>query len=335
VLRCALTIDDAPGPPGDVSSTLMDGMRRALERHGVKRCVAFVIGERVAGHEAELERWLAAGYELGNHSHEHAAATHLPARAVAHSFERCHAELERLGAFANRRERYARLPFGDRGKSPAERDAIRRSILSLGYTLADVSINLHDFVYAPLLESALADNRHADAAEVERRFANQARDGLRRSEQVTTLQSARGAISVPRDFAHVIALHFVPGTERFLERLLSAWSAHVGWVSLADAVHHLRALRRRRRAQWRDRGCAARRALAGARYGARAHAARREGGPAAPSRRPQRAALASLDALRLRCANDAQSNDSAARGADRDPVGQPDGPQRHRSEHPR
>jgi peptidoglycan/xylan/chitin deacetylase (PgdA/CDA1 family) len=216
----------------------MDGMRRTLERHGVKRCVAFVIGERVAGHEAELERWLAAGYELGNHSHEHAAATHLPARAVAHSFERCHAELERLGAFAAGRERYARLPFGDRGKSPAERDAIRRSVLSLGYTLADVSINLNDFIYAPLLESALGDARHVDAAEIERRFAIQARAALQRGQQITTLQTARGAIAVPADFAHVIALHFMPGTDRFLERMLSAWSAHVGWVSLADAVHH-------------------------------------------------------------------------------------------------
>lgn len=216
----------------------MDAMRRTLERHDVKRCVAFVIGERVAGHEAELERWLTAGYELGNHSHEHAAATHLPARAVAGSFERCHAELERLGAFAGGRPRYARLPFGDRGKSPAERDAIRRSILSLGYTLADVSINLNDFIYAPLLEAALADARHADAAEVEHRFAVQARAALQRSQQITTLQTARGAVSVPGDFAHVIALHFMPGSERFLERMLSAWSAHVGWVSLADAVHH-------------------------------------------------------------------------------------------------
>jgi peptidoglycan/xylan/chitin deacetylase (PgdA/CDA1 family) len=238
VLRCALTIDDAPSPSGDAGSALMDAMRRTLECHGVKRCVAFVIGERVPGHEAELERWLAAGYELGNHSHEHAAATHLPERAVGRSFERCHAELERLGAFTDGRARYARLPFGDRGKTPADRDAIRRSILSLGYTLADVSINLNDFIYAPLLESALADACHADAAEVERRFAAQARAAILRSRQVTTLQTARGAVSVPGDFAHVIALHFVPGTERFLERMLSAWSAHVGWISLAEAVHH-------------------------------------------------------------------------------------------------
>lgn len=238
MLRCALTIDDAPGPGGDASSGRMDAMRRTLERHGVKHCVAFVIGERVPGHEAELERWLAAGYELGNHSHEHAAATGSPASDVARSFERCHAVLERLGAFADGRARYARLPFGDRGKAPDERDAIRRSILSLGYTLADVSINLNDFIYAPLLASALAEARHADAAEVERRFAAQARAALLRSEQVRTLHTARGATSVPGDFSHVIALHFMPGTERFLERMLSAWSPHAGWIPLAGAVHH-------------------------------------------------------------------------------------------------
>lgn len=216
----------------------MDAMRRTLERHGVTRCVAFVIGEHVAGHEAELERWLGAGYELGNHSHEHAAASGLTALEVARSFERCNDALDRLGAFADGRARYARLPFGDRGKTPVERDTIRRSILDLGYTLADVSINLNDFIYAPLLESALAGARHADAAEIERRFAGQARAALLRSEQITTLQTVHGAIRVPGDFAHVIALHFLPGSARFLERMLSAWSAHVSWVSLADAAHH-------------------------------------------------------------------------------------------------
>ena len=237
MLRCALTIDDAPGPDGDASSALMDAMRRTLERHGVTHCVAFVIGERV-GQEAELERWLAAGYELANHSHEHAAASDVSAHEVLRSFERCDAVLERLGAFTQGRARYARLPFGDRGRDPAERATIRRGLLDLGYQLADVSIGVSDFIYAPRAEAALAEARYADAAEVERRFAAQAHAELLRSEQVTRVQTSDGMVPVPHDFPHVIALHFMPGTTRFFDRMLSAWSAHVRWVSLAEAIDH-------------------------------------------------------------------------------------------------
>lgn len=217
----------------------MDAMRRALERHGVKNCVAFVIGERAAGHEAELERWLAAGYELGNHTHEHAAASSLPAGEVVRSFERCDAVLQQLGAFANGRARYARFPFGDRGKAPPERVAIRRGVLDLGYTLADVSLSLSDYLYDPPLRAALRDGRNADAAEVERRFAAQAQAELLRGQRSLRLHAAHGAVlAVPSDFIHVTALHFTPAGARFFERLLSAWAAQASWLPLADAVQH-------------------------------------------------------------------------------------------------
>jgi peptidoglycan/xylan/chitin deacetylase (PgdA/CDA1 family) len=239
VLRCALTIDDAPAPEGYASGELMDAMRRTLERHGVKHCVAFVIGERAAGHEAELERWLAAGYELGNHTHEHAAASSLPAREVVRSFERCDAVLQRLGAFAGGRARYARFPFGDRGNDPPERVAIRRGVLDLGYTLADVSLSLSDYLYDAPLQAALREGRTADAAEIERRFAAQAHAELRRGQHTVQLRAAHGvALAVPSDFIHVTAMHFTPGGARFFERLLSAWAGQASWLPLADAAQH-------------------------------------------------------------------------------------------------
>lgn len=217
----------------------MDAMRRALERHGVKHCVAFVIGERAAGHEAELERWLAAGYELGNHTYEHAAASSLPALEVVRSFERCDAVLERLGAFAHGRARYARFPFGDRGQDPPARVVIRRGVLDLGFSLADVSLSLGDFLYAPPLEAALREGRTADAAEIERRFAAQAHAELLRGQRTARLHAAHGvSLAVPSDFIHITALHFTPGGARFFERLLSAWAAQASWQPLAAAAAH-------------------------------------------------------------------------------------------------
>src|SRR5262245_24482188 len=77
-LSVALTLDDAPsivehGVASDPSH--MDAIRETLVAHGVRDCVAFVVGTTARGHEASLERWLDAGYELGNHTFDHRRAS--------------------------------------------------------------------------------------------------------------------------------------------------------------------------------------------------------------------------------------------------------------------
>lgn len=214
----------------------MDAMRRTLQRYDIAQCVAFVVSERALGHEAELERWLADGYQLGNHSHEHPHASQLPARDFLRSVERCDALLRRLGAFDQGRPRYFRYPFGDRGRAPTERAAIRRGLIELGYTLADVSISSYDYRYDWPIQAALAAGEHTRVVEIERRFAAQAHAALQRSERLDVLHTARGPVPIGPDLPHVLALHFTGATTRFLERLLSASTAQVTWIALAEAT---------------------------------------------------------------------------------------------------
>jgi peptidoglycan/xylan/chitin deacetylase (PgdA/CDA1 family) len=234
VLRCALTIDDAPGPVGPAAGAAL--IRRTLQRYDIEHCVAFVVGERALGHEAELDRWLSAGYQLGNHSYEHPHASALPARDFLRSVERCDALLHKLGAFDKGRPRYFRYPFGDRGVAPSERAAIRRGLLDLGYTLADVSISSYDYRYDWPLQAALAAGKHARVAEIERRFAAQAHAALQRAEQLSVLRTARGPVPIDEAQPHVIALHFTGATTRFLDRLLSASATQVAWIALPEVT---------------------------------------------------------------------------------------------------
>lgn len=239
MLRCALTIDDAPGPGGAAGGVLlMDAMRRTLERYRIAHCVAFVIGERVRGHEAELERWLASGFLLGNHSHEHPHASQLPARDFLRSVERCDALLHKLGAFRQPGPRYFRYPFGDRGAGPSERAAIRRGLIELGYTLADVSLSSYDYRYDRPMQAALAAKAYTRVAAIERRFAAQARATFARGQRITTLRTAQGAVRLEGELPHILALHFTGATTLFVDRMLSSTAAQVCWIGLDEAVRH-------------------------------------------------------------------------------------------------
>lgn len=122
----------------------MDAIRETLKSHGVDRCVAFVVARTALGHEAVLERWLAAGYELGNHTFDHPRARQCEAPQVMHSIKRCHELLERLGAFHNGRTAWFRFPFLSRGRDRASRNTIQMECEAMGYRIAHASVDFYD-----------------------------------------------------------------------------------------------------------------------------------------------------------------------------------------------
>jgi peptidoglycan/xylan/chitin deacetylase (PgdA/CDA1 family) len=230
-LEVALTIDDAPSiaaeGPIAFDAARMDAVREALVAAGVKRCVAFVIGRHARGHERSLERWLAQGYELGNHSEDHARASSGELARFVASVEQCDALLRGVGAFDQGRARYFRFPFGDRGAQPAAREARLRACADLGYTIADVSIDLFDWCYeAPL---ATAANDPGRARRIEARHVASAAATLQRAGRLARRRFTGGA-------GHIAALHFGLVSARALPALLAQLAADVRWGGLEDAV---------------------------------------------------------------------------------------------------
>lgn len=229
----ALTIDDAPSIAAAAGAVAfdparLDAVREQLQHAGIAHCVAFVIGAHARGSEARLERWLQAGYELGNHSDDHARASDVDRADFTASLVRCDALLRSVGAFEAGRARYFRFPFGDRGRTPAARRDLVAACTDLGYVIADVSIDLYDHCYEAPLAAALA-GQPAHTRAIEARYLTTAERSMRRAARLGRRRFGAGHV-------HVATCHFGLVTERTLLRLLARLRARVRWSPLAQAV---------------------------------------------------------------------------------------------------
>ena len=77
----ALTYDDGPNPP--YTERLLD----VLAKHNVK-ATFFMIGNRIAKHPETVDRVIAEGHQIGNHSYSHPVLGFLPPFYVQRQIER-------------------------------------------------------------------------------------------------------------------------------------------------------------------------------------------------------------------------------------------------------
>lgn len=78
----ALTFDDGPYAP--VGNQIMD----CLAQYGGK-ATFFVVGNRVASYQAEVQRMVAEGHEVGNHTYEHKYLTQLSPAQIQSQINLC------------------------------------------------------------------------------------------------------------------------------------------------------------------------------------------------------------------------------------------------------
>ncbi len=78
----ALTFDDGPYAP--VGNQIMD----CLALYGGK-ATFFVVGSRVSAYQAELQRMVAEGHEIGNHTYDHKYITKLSGEQIQSQVNRC------------------------------------------------------------------------------------------------------------------------------------------------------------------------------------------------------------------------------------------------------
>ena len=109
----ALTFDDGPAPGNDSE------ILRLLARHGAV-ATFFVIGSAIGAHFELLERMVAAGCEIGNHSWSHAVLPGLPPGVQRGEVRATNEVLAGIGI----RPRWFRPPYGRTG---AETEAIARA----------------------------------------------------------------------------------------------------------------------------------------------------------------------------------------------------------------
>lgn len=95
-----------------------------------------------------LRRWVAAGFELGNHTYSHPSLNRLPLEAFEADVLRGESVTRPLLQSAGKPLRWFRHPFLHLGMTPAVRTAFQNFLASHGYTVAPVTVNNSEWVFA-------------------------------------------------------------------------------------------------------------------------------------------------------------------------------------------
>jgi peptidoglycan/xylan/chitin deacetylase (PgdA/CDA1 family) len=177
--RMAVTFDDLPGPPAGLLSNTVSGLRgntskllSTFAKHRIP-VVGFVNEEKlvvpgegpedVAARTAILKMWVDAGLELGNHTFSHPSLNRTALDEFEADLIRGEPATRRLLALQGRKLRYFRHPFLQVGLELDKRRAFEAFLAERGYTVAPVTIDNDDYVYAALYAAALRRGDRAGA----------------------------------------------------------------------------------------------------------------------------------------------------------------------------
>ncbi len=167
----AVTIDDLPAPVAGVPDNspaalraLTERLLASLARHAVPAVgfvnegKLFLEGEPASAAAARrevLRLWLDAGLELGNHTYSHRSLNRLPLEEFETDVLRGEATIRRLLRERGRDLRFFRHPYLQVGLELEKRRAFEAFLREHAYTVAPVTIDNDDYVFAAVYADAL------------------------------------------------------------------------------------------------------------------------------------------------------------------------------------
>jgi len=212
----AVTFDDLPATPaGAVASDVesLEALTRrlltAVREHRipavgfVNERQLFVAGERPADADRRtglLRMWLDAGLEIGNHTYSHPDLNTVPLERFQADVLRGEAVTRPLMAAAGQRLRYFRHPFLHVGAALESRRAFEAFLATHGYTVAPVTMDNDEFVYAAAYADALRAGDSAAAAGI-------AEDYVRYMVEVFSFFEEVSRRTIGREIPQVLLLH--------------------------------------------------------------------------------------------------------------------------------
>lgn len=227
--RVAITFDDLPwnGPGYSHAEIeeLTDSLLATLALRDVP-AVGFVTCRGVRDGAPILRRWLAAGLELGNHSHSHRDLNATSLDEWLGDAQRCDAILRDVTGGPVRWFRYPMLHQGD---VPAVRDSAARALAGWGYANAHVTIDNSEWLLARAYDIAMRDGDEAEAAAVAEAYVAHLLDAARHFRAVARAKFGR-------EVDHVLLLHANALAARHLDRLLDALAADGFEIASLDEV---------------------------------------------------------------------------------------------------
>ena len=228
-IRIAVTIDDLPWvgkPTADGRSAGTDRMVAALKAHGVPALGLVTCGNR-GGSNDLLQRWLDAGFELGNHSWSHHDLQKTDPDVWLDDVRRCDAALRELTGAA---PRWFRYPYLHVGPDLETRDRVEAALTGeLGYRIARVSVDNHEWKLAQLYGAAVEAGDAGLQAELAEAYVAHMVSAVRNFRQL-----AKDKLG--RDVAHTLLLHSNALAADHLDAVLTALEAEGAvWISTEEA----------------------------------------------------------------------------------------------------
>jgi uncharacterized protein (TIGR02246 family) len=218
-----LTVDDLPVAAGALHADpaerkrITEGLLAALAKHHVS-AVGFVIWGNVAGtaDEALLDRWLAAGHELGNHTRGHLDLARTAAEPFIADAEAGRASLQAFLDRSGSAVRFFRFPFLREGDSEAKLETMRAYLERSHQRSVPVTIDDQDWSFE---QPWVAARRAGDTAALQR-IADEYQITLRGE---VLAQTAAGDELLARVAPQVLLLHAN-------EVGAAQWDALLGWL---------------------------------------------------------------------------------------------------------
>jgi peptidoglycan/xylan/chitin deacetylase (PgdA/CDA1 family) len=242
----AVTFDDLPGPPAALVSNdvpaLRDMTRKLLAafRESAVPVVGFVNEGKLvvegdstaeaAARKGVLRLWVEAGHELGNHTFSHHDLNAETLDWFEQDVVRGEPVTRALLAEKKRPLRYFRHPFLHVGLDIEKRRAFEAFLAGRGYTVAPVTIDNDEYIYAAVYAEARRKGDTALAARV-------AEDYLRYMESVFAFVEGVSRDLLGREIAQVLLLHANALNSDSFPRLAAMMNARgYRFVTLEEAL---------------------------------------------------------------------------------------------------
>jgi peptidoglycan/xylan/chitin deacetylase (PgdA/CDA1 family) len=174
----ALTFDDLPttaltGDAAYAEATTM-ALLAGLRRHQLP-ATGFVIAERLQGdggpaHAALVNRWVAAGLDLGNHTYSHVSLNKTPVDAYIAEVSRADGVLRPMLAARRRPLRWFRHPYLETGLTIETRRTFEDWLAAHGYRVAPVTMENADWMFALPYDDAILRHDTAGSERVKRSY---------------------------------------------------------------------------------------------------------------------------------------------------------------------
>lgn len=235
--QAALTFDDLPAnsEPLACQHAITERIVSVLKSHGISGVTfvnegkLYVEGE-VDSRIAILRQWLAAGQELGNHTFSHVGIDNVGLPQYEEEVIRGETVTRLLMAEKGRSLRYFRHTQLRTGPTDEYREGLSRFLRDRGYTVAPVTVDTQDYMFA----SVYADAKHRGDAALQARIVEAYRTYFQEN---LDFHENLAVEVLGREVSHVLLLHVNHLNADLIEELIATLEARrYTFITLEEAL---------------------------------------------------------------------------------------------------